>query len=451
MWGAATHDRATGVHKPLLATLLWLEPESSDSTQAIAIVALDHCILDASDVEQMQQSVASAAKIGLEQVLITLSHTHAAGLMSRARADLPGGELIGPYLDEVAAKLGQLAARAAAKHQPATILYAQGRCNLAANRDYAVPQHKQYVCGFNPTGTADDTLLVAKIVDDDNRLLASVVNYACHPTTLAWQNRLISPDFIGALRETIEAHAAAPCLFLQGASADLGPREGFVGDPAIADRNGRQLAFASLATLESLPLPQTRFAYAGSVISGATIGVWHHEPLDPDAMGRLSKWHIAHWTTPLAYRANLPSADQVRAQLDDWQREEATASIAGDAERASHCRARAERSQRELWRFSSLPPGRFPLPATIARLGGAFWLFIAGEHYQSLQTLLRQRFPSTPIIVSTITSGWQPGYIPPTEIYGRGIYQEEIAVVAAGSAEQLFDAIAERVNALMTV
>ena len=26
MWGAATHDRATGVHKPLLATLLWLEP-----------------------------------------------------------------------------------------------------------------------------------------------------------------------------------------------------------------------------------------------------------------------------------------------------------------------------------------------------------------------------------------------------------------------------------------
>ncbi len=26
MWGAALHDRATGVHRPLEATLLWLEP-----------------------------------------------------------------------------------------------------------------------------------------------------------------------------------------------------------------------------------------------------------------------------------------------------------------------------------------------------------------------------------------------------------------------------------------
>ena len=29
MWGAALHDRATGVHRPLEATLLWLEPESA--------------------------------------------------------------------------------------------------------------------------------------------------------------------------------------------------------------------------------------------------------------------------------------------------------------------------------------------------------------------------------------------------------------------------------------
>src|SRR5438105_8025614 len=26
MWGAAVHDQATGVHRPLLATALWLEP-----------------------------------------------------------------------------------------------------------------------------------------------------------------------------------------------------------------------------------------------------------------------------------------------------------------------------------------------------------------------------------------------------------------------------------------
>jgi hypothetical protein len=444
MWGAATHDRATGIHKPLLATLLWLEPDSGDSTQAIAIVALDHCILDTSDIELMQQSVASAANIRSDQVLITLSHTHAAGLMSRSRADLPGGDLIGPYLDEIAAKLGQLAAHAAPMRQPADILYAQGRCNLAANRDYYVPPHKQYVCGFNPAGTADDTLLVAKIVGADNRLLAAIVNYACHPTTLAWQNTLISPDYIGAMRETVEQHVHAPCLFLQGASADLGPREGFVRDTQIADRNGRQLAFDALGALERLPMPSTRFVYSGPVVSGATIGTWQHEPREASAMQCAADWNIKQWSEPLSYLHDLPTLTQTQNDLQHWQQEESRAAAAANPDQVRVCRARAEQATRQLWRLLALPPEKFPLPVTLARLGDAFWLFIAGEHYQTLQTSLRQRFPNAPVIVSTITNGWQPGYIPPAEIYGRGIYQEQIAVVAAGSAERLIESIAER-------
>src|SRR5207302_773883 len=71
-----------------------------------------------------------------------------------------------------------------------------------------------------------------------------------------------------------------PCLFLQGASGDLGPCEGFVGDPAVADRNGRQLGYAVLAALESLSPPLTRFEYQGPVVSGATLGTWAHVPLD---------------------------------------------------------------------------------------------------------------------------------------------------------------------------
>src|SRR2546427_7147951 len=70
MWGAATHDRATGVHKALLATLLWLEPESAGASQALIIVALDYCVLDRTDIQQMEQAVAAAANIRPQQVLI---------------------------------------------------------------------------------------------------------------------------------------------------------------------------------------------------------------------------------------------------------------------------------------------------------------------------------------------------------------------------------------------
>src|SRR4029079_6419313 len=91
------------------------------------------------------------------------------------------------------------------------------------------PTTNRFVCVFNPDGPADDTVLVAKIIADDGGLIGTVVNYACPPTTLAWQNPLISPDYVGAMRETVEQPTGAPCVFLQGASAALGPREGFVG------------------------------------------------------------------------------------------------------------------------------------------------------------------------------------------------------------------------------
>jgi len=369
MWGAATHDRATGIHKPLLATLLWLEPESGDASHALLIAALDHCILDDPNIRQMQQAVAAAAGVKAQQVLIALSHTHAAGLMSRSRAHLAGGELIGPYLDDVTAKLAQLAKSALATRRPATIVYGQGHCSLAANRDYYDADRQQFVCGFNPDGTADDTILVAKITDDDGRPLASIVNYACHPTTLAWQNTLISPDFVGALRETVEQQTSAPCLFLQGASADLGPREGFVGDVNIADRNGRELAFAALSALERLPPPNTQYNYCGPVISGATIGLWEHQPLDAAARELASRWEIAQWTEPLGYRPDLPSLAKTKSDLENWQREEAAATRRGDLQQARDCRARAEQTARQLWRLAALPPDAFPLPMTLARLG----------------------------------------------------------------------------------
>jgi hypothetical protein len=448
MWGAATHDRASGVHRPLLATLLWLAPESGKREQTLLIAALDHCILDQPDVEHFQQVVAEAARLKPPQVQVALSHTHAAGLMSRWRSSSPGGELIGPYLDSVADRVAQIAGEIDRTARPATIVYGRGRCGLAANRDLFDEARGHFVCGFNSTGPADDTVLIAKILADQGEIIGTVVNYACHPTTLAWQNTLISPDYVGALRATVEAHTRAPCLFLQGASADLGPREGFVGDPAIADRNGRQVGFAALAAFEELPAPGTRFAYAGPIVSGATIGTWRHEPIDAESMRQSQTWSVVQWCVLLAYRPDLPSAEQTRAELEQWRQREAEASAAGDAERARDCGARVEQATRQLWRLAALPQESFPLLVTLACLGGALWAFVAGEHYQTLQTLLRQRLPNMPIVVSTITNGWQPGYIPPADIYGRGIYQEQIAVVAAGSAEQLFAGIVERLRGL---
>jgi hypothetical protein len=451
MWGAATHDRATGVHKPLLATLLWLEPVSGDRSQAVIILALDHCILDQADVGLIQNAVAAAAGVQPRQVLVTLSHTHAAGLMSRSRSALPGGELIGPYLDELAHKAAKLAADAADELKPATILYGTGRSTLAANRDYFDEERGIFVCGYNPAGPADDTVLVALVLDEGEHLLGTLVNYACHPTTLAWQNTLISPDYVGALREIVERDLPAPCLFLQGASGDLGPRVGFVGDAATADRNGAQLGYAALAALRATSSPGVEFTYAGPVVSGATIGTWKYRSEGQAALRRHAAWHIDEWAVPLTYRPDLPSLEQAQAAIVHWQQQENQARAAGDEKSVRDCHAQVERATRQAWRLRVLPKDNFPLRVILAGLGDALWLFVPGEHYQILQTSLRQRFPQQPIIIATLTGGWQPGYIPPAETYGRGIYQEQIAVVAAGSAEQLLDDVGRHMENLLTV
>ncbi len=451
MWGAATHERATGVHRPLMATALFVAgtlgvPSAVNGTRSVPttmVLSLDHCLLDRAEIDRIKAAVSRESGIAADHIQLCLTHTHAAGLMLRSRAHLPGGELIGPYLDEVAAKCGRLAAKAVRSAQEATIVYGIGRCSLAKHRDFVDPASGQFVCGYDPDGPADDTLLVAKIVSDSGQTLGTVVNYACHPTTLAWQNTLISPDFVGAMRETVQRETSAPCLFLLGASGDLGPREGFVGDVQVADANGRQVGFAALAALESLPPPGAQYVYAGPVVSGATIGTWQHEPCKANA-----KFELSRGTVELPYRPDLPTLEQTRADLAHWQ---AAESAATDDITRRDCHAQVERMTRQIMRLEALPLGpSYPYRFDLLQLGDAIWLFSPGELYQVFQTTLRSRFPDHPILVTTIANDWQPGYIPAQHAYGKGIYQETISPLAAGSLEMLIEAASLRIGELLT-
>jgi hypothetical protein len=447
MWGAALHDRATGVHRPLHATLLWIEPLTPIAGKPQIIICLDHCILDPSEIEAIRCSICTTTGIDRQGILVTLSHTHGAGWMSRTRSDLPGGELLGPYLDELAARIGQLAREAQTSIVPVTFVYGSGRCNLATHRDYFDEKQQRFVCGFNPTGCADDTLTLARIIDTAGSTLGVVVNYACHPTTLAWENTLISPDWIGAMREIIEREVGGLCVFLQGASGDLGPREGFVGDTAIADRNGKQVGYAALSTLISLPPPGTEYHYAGAVISGTAIGTWQHRPLAAEEQAQLSFWHWEELSVELPYRHDLPSIEKTTEELEHWQTEESRAREANNELRVRDCRAQVEQRTRQLNRLNHLVPGNFyPLKVHVGMLGESIWVFAPGELYQVFQITLRKRFAPLPVFVTTLTNDWQPGYIPPASSYGYEIYQEVIAAMAPGCLELLIEAISRRIN-----
>lgn len=449
MWGAATHDRSTGIHRPLEAAALVFRPFDDPHDPGQVLVALDHCLLWAQEYAELHQAIAAGNGLDPDRLVLTFSHTHAAGLLDRSRAHLPGGEHIGPYLDRLAAVCTDLAAAALKDVAPAHLVLGTGRCDLAAQRDCWDDRTGQFVCGYHSAGETDDAVLVTRITGDDGRPRAILVNYACHPTTLAWGNTLVSPDYVGALRETVTAHAGCPCVFLQGASGDLGPREGYVADPAAADRNGRQLGYAVLAALESLPPPGTKFVYQGPVLSGATLGDWRHEPLSKEEGSPLAAWQRKVLSVPLRYRPDLPTLDVVRQDLKEQEQRKSEAENRGDAEAAAAAHALIERLHRQITRQQQLPPGpAFPMPVVLLAMGDCLLVAVEGELYHAFQKELRRRLPDRRVLVVTLAGGWRCSYLPTAAAYGKGIYQETVAVLAQGCLEKLLAAVAGELAAI---
>ena len=447
MWGAATHERSTGVHRPLTATVLLLRSVQNEEASQRVIVAVDHCLFWTVEMNRLLDVISSSTGIDRTALTVFFSHTHGAGLMGLERRELPGGELIPPYLDELAKTITRLVDLARSGLVPATIVYGVGRCDLAQHRDAFDAERGHAVCGFHPEGPADDTVLVARVTSDAGQPLATIVNYACHPTTLAWENTLISPDYIGAMREIIETAMACPCLFVQGASGDIGPREGFVGDVAIADRNGRQLGCAALSALEALPPADREFQYAGPVVSGATLGTWKYVEM-PAERGRATEtWTVRRVIVPLRYRADLPKRAEIEAELAHAQVAEATAITDQDAIRIRDARALVERATRRLTRVAHLPAGEtYPFELLLWRMGDAVWVALDGEHYNVLQRTLREQFPDVTLVIGTLANGSNVWYLPDAASYGKGLYQEEVSILERGSLETVIDATAAAIS-----
>lgn len=407
MWGASTHDFAEGVHRPLSATVLALQATPEKPVRLL--VGIDLALLGDLGVLADSERILAPVRVGLGltdgRLLVNCSHTHSAPWAATSRSHMPGGELIGPYLDQMGQALLEAGLEAVANLVPATLTWATGRCDLARNRDLPDPATgtDRAICGFNPLGHADDTLVVGRVTRDaDGGVMATIVNYACHPTTLAWDNKLISPDYIGAMRELVEQHTdGALCLFLHGASGELGPAHQYVGDPAVADQHGRRLGFSALAALEGMLPPGQALGYEGVTESGAPLAVWLPTPFTPSRV--LSGDAI---TVPMPLKP-MPTVPELEAQMA-----------------ATDDRPTSERLFRKIQIVSSLSGGDSqPTPAWVWRVGQSLVVAHPNEAYSCFQEDVRNAFPDCTVVVMNTTGATEMGYLYPPELDGLDIYQ----------------------------
>ena len=449
MWGAARHDRSTGVHRPILADVLAFAPVGAPGEIALVRAHLDLVGLVAQQYAALVEALCGAAGVGPDRVDVTFSHTHASGWYAPDRFELPGGELIEPFLKAVGEKIAQACTNAVEGMREVLITYADGHCSMAADRDYRDDEFGGYVCGYNPECDADDTLLVGRVCDEEGTPVATVVNYGCHPTTLAWENSLISPDYVGAMREEVERVTGAPCTFVLAPCGDLGPKDGFVGNLEVAEKNGRQLGFAALSVLMSMGPPGMDFEYRGPVISGATLGTWAHAAFGRKRLRAVSRVSGGAYSVDLPMKAR-PDREALRRDVARWSEAQRAADAAGDALKARSCGARAERARRWLARIANLPPGdTYAYRFSVYRMGDAVWVACGGEPYSDLQVVLRRRFPGFSILVSPLAGNVQVAYLLRKNAYGKGLYQEEPSSLASGCLELLTEAVAERIQELI--
>jgi len=423
-WGAAVTDVAEGIHRPLTATALALA--STGGGAPVLLVALDlGWFRSAEDELWVRRSVLDALDLHESRLMIALSHTHAGPSVSTADRDRPGGEMVAPYLESVCAAVREAAAEAVRGMRPAILSWTRGGCDLARNRD--LDEGARHACGFNPAAEADDAVLVGRVTTERGSL-ATLVNYACHPTTLAWENRLISPDYVGAMREVVEGATGAPCLFLQGASGELGPRRGFTGGTAVADANGRMLGHAVLSALEGMLPPGQELVYRGILESGAPLAIWQPEPFDPP--GRLS---VRRESVVYATRTDeeLDAVERMWESLDE--------------------RVRGERLSRRIHLRRSLPRARAGIGLWVWRVGEAVFVGQPNEAYSRFQRELRRRFPEHALVVMNLVNGPGLGYLPEEGAYRfeRDLYQVWQTPFARGSLERLLERAERSVATLL--
>lgn len=412
-WGASEHDIAEGIHRPLLLTCLTFQSLNLEKPMVLISADLGWW-KSAEDEEYFRNKILKILSLEPSNFMFCLSHTHSGPSICRKDASKPGGELIAQYLDQIQKISIKAIQDALEATTPATLTWHYGKCNLATNRDLPERKNERFITGFNPNQANDDTLLIGRVTDENRDVICTIVNYACHPTTLAGGNNLISPDYVGAMREIVESKIKAPCLFLQGASGDLAPAEQYVGDLAVADKHGYQLGYAVLATLEDMLPPLTQLVFKHVLESGAPLAIWEKVSHKPFVSLSAKVTQV-----PLRLK-RLPSLASIEQQ---WNK----------------CKDRVLKER--LWRKrcirEAVGDGEVAdIPLWEWQLGDSFLIGQPNEAYSEFQQELRRQLHPNAVGVINMVNG-SIGYLPPQKLYDKNVYTVWQTPFATGSLELL--------------
>ena len=308
-WGAQKHEQAEGIDMDLWVTALAL----SDQHTTAIMLDLDIQILTNQRADQIRSAASQATGIPVQNIRASATHTHSGPVPYKSWIE-KGYEMVDPWFDNVARWSAEAAVEALANLQPIRLRVGRGHCHINANRRAATQTGERFL-GINPDGPCDREVLVIRFDSMDGKILATLVNYACHPTVMGPPNRLITPDYPGAMKRVVEQAIGGKCLFLQGSAGDQGPLQGFQADTKIYRNFGAILGHEVSKVALGLDNIPSKTKFREIVPSGAPLGMYDSEFATLASI----PLRVLEKEIPVPLREGLPERKVATEKLELWK------------------------------------------------------------------------------------------------------------------------------------
>lgn len=440
-WGAAVHDRAEGIDMELWATALVL----SEGAETVALVELDLCLIDHQQASDMRAAAAQLSGVPFERVWISCTHNHSGPSLSPSWVT-SGGELIPGYVHMVRDKVAGAVWQAVQHLQPARIGAGAGRSSVNVNRRLPLPDGR-VVVGRNWQGYVDREVQVVRIDDLDEEPIATLVNYQAHPTIMAFGNRLITPDYPGPLRRTVEREVGGVCLFLQGCGGNAQAVLSFSNQPKDYRHTGHLLGLEAARVAIETHTVSRRERMLEVVESGAPLAVFADEPLVDRANPTRLRAGIRPATLPVRAAGEPAELARIAAREADGLQTLKDQGASADAVREQAFRAkRASMAVDFATRYAAQDSVTIQLVAVA--VGSIAIVGLPGEPFMELGQAIKHRSPFERTLVCGYFNGYE-GYMPTRAAYAEGGYEPEWGTAyAAGAGEITVEEVLSLLNAL---
>jgi neutral ceramidase len=433
---------------PFEVNALVLEADGSRQ----AIVALDIGSTPEPFAARLREAVALAAGCKPDAVLVNCSHTHSApptpGYIKTGGSTATLREPESRYAEELIELAASAAKTAADRLAPAAIGLGTDSFDGGVNRRQRTPDGGT-IMGWNPDAPADQEVLVLRVDRLDGGPIATVVNYACHPTVLGTGLYRVCTDYPGPMRARVREIVGGECMFLQGCAGNMFPLEAVFDEPGPEVVFGRRLALAAVRARDRAEAQATA-PQESRGHSAVPFAIWRREVAEDQPSADLRAFDI-DLSLPLK---DPPSRDELEA---------IKAEIAADLEdRKARGLERGEWNPvwlHLLWAEEMLEreagpglEGEIDFGVHVQRIGPLTIVGLPCEPFCEIGLDLKHRLGA-----GTLTLGYtngMAGYLPSAEEFQYGGYEPTLgqrhfgkpAPFAEDAAGQLVDSIVERIE-----